>query len=123
LSVEFRVTVEGAEDFARKIERLDLSTQDFIRQALIETAEKIVLRAQQLAPVRTGWLMQNIYARVIDKCVVKVGCYVPYAFFQEFGTSRIRARFFLTRALQENAPKLISIMSLALHHAAAEASV
>jgi HK97 gp10 family phage protein len=123
LSVVFRITVEGAEDFARKMERLDLSTQNFIRQALMETAEDIVLRAQQLAPVRTGWLMQNIYARVIDKCVVKVGCYVPYAFFQEFGTSRIPARLFLTRALQENAPKLVSIMSLALQRAAAEASV
>jgi len=123
LSVEFRVTVEGAEDFARKMSKLDDVTAEFIRQALIETAEEIVLRAQQLAPVRTGWLMQNIYARVIDKYVIRVGCYVPYAFLQEFGTSRIPARFFLTRALQENAPKLVSIMSLALQRAAAEASV
>jgi HK97 gp10 family phage protein len=61
--------------------------------------------------------------QVVDKYTVKVGCYVPYALFQEFGTSRIPARFFLTRALQENAPKLVSIMSLALRHAAAEVSV
>jgi HK97 gp10 family phage protein len=123
LSVEFRITVEGAEDFARKMSKLDDVTKEFIRQALMETAEEIVLRAQQLAPVRTGWLMQNIYARIMDKCVVRVGCYVPYALFQELGTSRISARFFLTHALQENAPKLVSIMSLALRRAAAEASV
>jgi HK97 gp10 family phage protein len=123
LSIEFQVTVEGAEDFARKMEKLDEVTQEFIRQALIETAEDIALRAQQLAPVKTGWLMQNIYARIIDKCVVRVGCYVPYALFQELGTSRLRARLFLTRALQENVPKFISIMSLALQRAAAEASV
>jgi HK97 gp10 family phage protein len=123
LSIEFRVTIEGVEDFVRKMSKLDEATKEFIRQALMETAEEIVLRAQQLAPVRTGWLMQNIYARIIDKCVVRVGCYVPYAFFQEFGTSRIPARFFLTRALQENASKLVSIMSLALQRAATEASV
>jgi HK97 gp10 family phage protein len=123
LSVEFQVTLEGAEDFARKMEKLDLGTQEYIQQALMQTAEEIVLRAQQLAPVRTGWLMQNIYARVVEKYMVKVGCYVPYALFQEFGTSRIPPRHFLTRALQESAPKLLSIMSLALQRAEAEASL
>lgn len=123
MSVEFQVTVEGAEDFARKMEKLDEVTQEFIRQALMETAEEIVLRAKQLAPVKTGRLMQNIYAQLIDKCMVKVGCYVPYALFQEFGTSRIPPRHFLTRALQESASKFIEIMSLALRRAAAEASL
>jgi hypothetical protein len=89
----------------------------------VQTAEEIVLRAQQLAPIKTGWLMQNIYARVINKYVVKVGCYVPYALFQEFGTGRVPPRYFLTRALQESAPKLLSILSLALQRAEAEASL
>ena len=123
MSVELRITIEGAEDFVRKINELNDVMKEFIRQALMETAEEIVLRAQQLAPVRTGWLMQNIYARVINKYVVKVGCYVPYALFQEFGTGRVPPRYFLTRALQESAPKLLSIMSLALQRAEAEASV
>jgi HK97 gp10 family phage protein len=123
LSIELRITVEGAEDFARKMSKLDDVTEEFIRQALMETAEEIMLRAKQLAPVKTGRLMQSIYVQVVDKSTVKVGCYVSYAFFQEFGTSRIPPRFFLTRALQENAPKLVSIMSLALQRAAAEASV
>jgi HK97 gp10 family phage protein len=123
LSVEFRISVEGAENFARKMRKLNEATKEFIRQAIMETAEEIVLRAQQLAPVRTGWLMQNIYARVVEKYMVKVGCYVPYALFQEFGTSRIPPRHFLTRALQESAPKFIEIMTLALQRAEAEASI
>lgn len=117
MSVEFQVAVEGAEEFARKMEKLDLGTQEYIQQALVQTAEEIVLRAQQLAPIKTGWLMQNIYARVISKYAVKVGCYVPYALFQEF------RRHFLILALQESAPKLFSIMSLALQRAEAEASL
>jgi hypothetical protein len=47
---------------------------------------------------------------------------VLYAFFQEFGTSRIQPRLFLTRALQESAPKLLSLISLAIQNAEAEAS-
>lgn len=123
MSVEFQVTVKGAEDFARRMSTLDEVMKEFIQQALIETAEEIKLRAQQLAPVKTGRLMQNIYARIMQMYIVIVGCHVPYALFQEFGTSRIPARFFLTRALQENAPKLVLIMRLALQRAVAEASV
>jgi HK97 gp10 family phage protein len=123
LSVEFQVTIEGAEDFARKMRRLDEGTQEYVQQALMQTAQEVMFRARQFAPVRTGRLMQSIYAQVIYKYVVKVGCYVPYALFQEFGTRNVPPRYFLTRALQESAPKLVSIMSLALQRAAVEASV
>ncbi len=123
MSVEFQVTIDGAEDVARNMDVLGAGMQDHIQQALMQTAQEIMLRAKQLAPVKTGRLMQNIYAQVVDKYQVKVGCYVPYALFQEFGTRRIMPRLFLTRALQENASKLISIMDSALQQAAEEASV
>jgi len=120
LSVEFRI--EGAEDFARKMRKLDEATREYVQEALVQTAQQVMFRARQLAPVRTGRLMQSIYAEVIYKWVVKVGCYVPYALFQEFGTRYISPRYFLTRALQESAPKLVSIVNLALQHAIAEAA-
>lgn len=122
MSVEFTVEVDGIEDFGRKMQRLDEATQEFVQQALMDTAQEVMFRARQLAPVRTGRLMQSICAEVIYKWVVKVGCYVPYALFQEFGTSRIPPRLFLTKALQESIPKFLSIISLALQRAAQEAS-
>lgn len=122
MSVEFQVTIDGTEDLMRKMDALSAGTQERIGWALMQTAQEIMLRAQQLAPVKTGRLMQSIYVQVIDTYKVKVGCYVPYALFQEFGTSRIMPHLFLTRALQENASKLISIMDSALQNAAVEAS-
>jgi HK97 gp10 family phage protein len=123
MSIAFTVEVSDLEDFTRKMQRLDNATQEFVQDALNQTAQEIMFRARQLAPVRTGRLMQSIYAQVICQWVVKVGCYVPYALFQELGTRYIHPRYFLTRALQESAPKLFSILSLALQRAAAEASV
>ncbi|MGD0072538.1 MAG: HK97-gp10 family putative phage morphogenesis protein [Candidatus Bathyarchaeia archaeon] len=123
MSIEFQVTIKGMEEFESKMGALDADMQDHISQALMQTAQEIVLRAKQLAPVKTGRLQSNIYPQAIDKYTVKVGCYVPYALFQEFGTRRIMPRLFLTRALQENAPKLVSFMSSALQQAVEEASV
>jgi HK97 gp10 family phage protein len=122
MSIAFTVEVNNLEDFSRKMQRLDEATQGFVQDALTQTAQEIMFRARQLAPVRTGRLMQSIYAQVICLWVIRVGCYVPYAIFQELGTSRIRPRYFLTTALRESAPKLLSIISLALQRAAAEAS-
>ena len=120
MSVEFSVEVDD-EDFSGKMERLDDWMQDYVQDALVQTAQEIMVRARQLAPVRSGRLMQSIYAQVLSTWVVKVGCSVLYAFFQEFGTSHIQPRLFLTRALQESAPKLLSLISLALQNAALEA--
>ena len=120
MSVEFSVEVDD-EDFGGKMERLDDWMQDYVQDALVQTAQEIMIRARQLAPVRSGRLMQSIYAQVLSTWVVKVGCSVLYAFFQEFGTSHIQPRLFLTRALQESAPKLLSLISLALQNAALEA--
>jgi HK97 gp10 family phage protein len=122
MSVEFKVEVGGIEDFSRKMRRLDEATQECVQDALNQTGQEVMRRARQLAPVRTGRLMQSIYAQMIYKWVVKVGCYVPYAFFQEFGTRYISPRYFLTRALEESRMQFLTIVAVALQRAAEEAS-
>jgi HK97 gp10 family phage protein len=121
MSVQFRVEVSGVEDFAAKMRTLDEAMQDCVQDALNQTGQAVVRRAQELAPVRTGRLMAGIYAQIIYKWVVKVGCMVPYALFQEFGTRYISPRYFLTRALVENASNFMFIVSAALERAAEEA--
>jgi HK97 gp10 family phage protein len=122
LSIEFRVELSGFEDFAEKMRRLDEATQDCVQDALNQTAQMVAIRAQELAPVRTGRLMSNIFAQVIYQWVVRVICRVPYALFQELGTRYIAPRFFMTRALAEYAPQFMSIVEAALERAAEEAS-
>jgi HK97 gp10 family phage protein len=121
MSVEFTVEVVGVEDFEGRMRRLDEAVQDDVQDALGQVAQRVVLRARELAPVRTGRLMQSIYAQIIAKWLVKVGCLVPYALFQEFGTRYVSPRYFLTRALAENANNLLSIIRVALQRAVEEA--
>lgn len=123
MSVGFRVEVGGIEDFGRKMRRLDEATQELVQEALNETGQEVMRRARQLAPVRTGRLMQSIYAQMIYKWVVKIGCYVPYAYFQEFGTRYIQPRYFLTRALEESRMQFLTIVAVALQRAVEEAAV
>jgi HK97 gp10 family phage protein len=121
LSVEFSLEID-IQDFPEKMRKLDHATQESVQQALMSIAEEVVLRARQLAPIRTGRLVQSIFAQILSNWTVKIGCYVPYALFQEFGTRYIHPRYFLTRALAESGSKFLSTISFALQRAADEAS-
>jgi HK97 gp10 family phage protein len=122
LSIDFAVDLSGFEDFPEKMRTLDEATQDCVQDALNQTAQAVALRAQELAPVRTGRLMSNIFAQVVYQWVVRVICRVPYALFQELGTRYIAPRFFMTRALAEYAPQFIPIVEAALERATEEAT-
>ena len=121
MSVEFTVTVQD-QDFRQRMENVEPSLRKYLQQAVNETAQKITFRARQLAPVKTGRLMQSIYIQVVGDYMVKVACYVPYALFQELGTRYIAPRYFLTRALQKSASEFLQIMGLNLQYALSEVS-
>jgi len=121
VSLDFTIVFDDL-DFIYRLEKLDQATQDSVQDALVQAANAVVFRARQLAPVRTGQLMQSIYAVDAGQWAVKVGAYASYALFQEFGTSHIQPRYFLTRALQECAPQLFSALSVAVERAVEEAS-
>ena len=93
----------------------------YLQLALERNGQEVAFRARQYAPVRTGRLMQNIYAQAVATLAVKVFCNVPYAIFQELGTRFIEPRLFLTRALQESVPNLFSLLQLAIQQAAVDA--
>ncbi|MEM3788282.1 MAG: HK97 gp10 family phage protein [Candidatus Bathyarchaeia archaeon] len=119
--IEFEVTVEDA-DFRRRMERLPGSVSKWVQQGLQQTAQMVQARARQLAPVKTGRLMQSINVQMVDEYNFKVGCYVPYALYQEFGTRYIQPRYFLTRALQEATSQFLAAVGLNLQYALSEVS-
>jgi HK97 gp10 family phage protein len=122
LSLEITVDLTGVDDFQNKMLLLDESMRDEVQDALVQTAEAVSIRAQDLAPVRTGRLISNIFVVVLSMWIVRVICRVPYALFQELGTRYIAPKFFMTRALAEYAPQFMSIVSAALQSAASEVS-
>jgi len=121
VSLDFTIEFDDL-DFIYRLEKIDQATQDSVQDALVQAANAVVFRARQLAPVKTGQLMQSIYAVDAGVWAVEVGAYAGYALFQEFGTSHIQPRYFLTRALQECAPQLLIAISVAVQRAVEEAS-
>ena len=122
MSVEVYIDVRDTDDFQNKMLLLDESIREKVQDALVETAEAISIRAQDLAPVRTGRLISNILVVVMSMWIVRVVCRVPYAIFQELGTRYISPRLFMTRAMAEYAPQLMFIIQAALQSAASEVS-
>jgi len=121
MSVEVETEFEGLEEFQQKMERADLSLRASVHQKLTELADSIRETAQQLAPVRTGYLRSTIYARVED-WTVRVGAYAPYAVYVEHGTRFMRGRRFLSQALETHLSQLESVIGLAVEEAVKEAS-
>ncbi len=100
---------------------IDLSKFDLLRQningqfmerCMERSADRIKTAAQANAPKHTLLLHDNIEARALvvgDTAVIEVGVSlekVPYAGYQEFGTSRNPAHPYLRPALDENLPTL-----------------
>jgi len=120
MSVEVETKIEGLEEFRQKVERANWSLRASVHQKLAELASSIKETAQQLAPVRTGYLRSTIYAEA-DDWTVKVGAYASYAAYVEYGTCFMRGRRFLSQSLEAHLPELESVIGLAVGEALKEA--
>ena len=104
IRLEFDLTiVEGADP---TMNQTIGEIQQEARTILEEGGAAIVESARALAPVRTGALMQSIYYQVDDVTGLTVGATVPYAVYQEYGTSRMAAHAFLLPSINEHQPMI-----------------
>jgi len=122
MSVEISCYVEGVEEFRQAIQRFDSAMQRHVHRQLESWAEAVKVMAQQLVPVRTGYLRSTIYAK-IREWIAEIGAEAAYALFVEFGTRYMRARPYLYPAIQEYLPKLERIICDALEAAKVEAGL
>lgn len=67
--------------------------------------ELIVERAETLAPKKTGFMASLIGFVVIPRGITIMGG-ADYTSFQEFGTRLIRAKYFITTAIEEIMPDI-----------------
>jgi HK97 gp10 family phage protein len=116
-----RVEWEGIDQMASKLQHLDASLKSQVQQSLEELASSIENTAKQLTPTKTGYLRSTICTQAND-WTVKVCAAAPYAAFLEFGTRRIRAFRFLSRAFEEHLPQFGKMLDDAVDVAVAEAS-
>ncbi len=122
MSVEVQIDLQGAEEIAQAMNRLDTQMQSQVQTRLAEWAETVRAEATRLAPVRTGYLRSTIFART-QQWQAEVGAEAAYAAAVEFGTRHAQAKPFLQPALQQHLPELERVFLEALDSAKTEASL
>jgi len=120
VALEIVCDVDGVEEFQQAMEQFDSGMQRWVHRQLASWAADVKALAKQLAPVRTGYLRQSIYAKV-EEWVAIVGAEAPYALYVEFGTRYMAARPYLYPAIQEHLPRLEEIVCEAIDLAKEEA--
>jgi HK97 gp10 family phage protein len=121
MSVEVVVNVNGFSELQLKLDRLDLTMRNRVDEALNHEVSNMRAVAQSLAPKRTGHLASTVYAERAGEWSFKLGARAQYAYFVEFGTRFMRARRFLSRALESAMPGLVQRVSQAVREAIVEA--
>jgi HK97 gp10 family phage protein len=121
MSVEVTVNVNGFSELQLKLDRLDLTMRSRVDEALCQEVSSMRAVAQSLAPRRTGYLASTVYAERVGEWSFKLGARARYAYFVEFGTRFIRARRFLSRALELAMPNVVQRVNQAVREAIVEA--
>lgn len=89
------------------------------RRAFTRAGLAVESSARLKAPVRTGHLRRNIISTATDT-EAEIGVdlnVVPYAWYQEAGTSRMQAHPYLRPALESQKPAIIAIFEDELNKA------
>jgi HK97 gp10 family phage protein len=121
MSVEVVVNINGFSELQLKLDRLDLTMRNRVDEALSHEVFSMRAVAQSLAPKRTGHLASTVYAERVGEWAFKLGARAQYAYFVEFGTRFVRARRFLSRALESAMPGLVQRVCQAVREAIVEA--
>jgi HK97 gp10 family phage protein len=117
LTVKIQIDPSGIVEFAEALKRMPEQLRERFSEVLGDIGRQIVTRARAYAPVRTGALRASIYETVTHDLQLRVGAYVYYAIFQEFGTRYIAPRYFITRAIHECMPLLTFAVQEAINQA------
>ena len=100
MSVSIQVTLEQGLTVA--LQQLMGDYPEAVGAALMRVAQQQMLQLSNvLVPVRTGFLKSTLGVRQNSNFSITFYANAPYAAYVEFGTRRMSARLFMTRALQQ----------------------
>lgn len=95
--------IQGLSEFIQKIQKLKTVPT---KASLLKGAHKLQEHAQRNAPVDTGYLRSSAESRETDEGAEMVFT-ADYAYYQEFGSSKMPGKFYVTRALDENEDEIL----------------
>jgi hypothetical protein len=94
-----------------------------IMVAIEAVVNRILETARILVPVRTGFLLSTIGSEVLARWAYTIYARAPYAGFVEWGTFRMYARLYMTRAIQQHQEELPQELANAVIQSAQESGV
>jgi HK97 gp10 family phage protein len=121
--MEVSVDVSGVQEVQTALLNFDEAMQRRVHEQLGEWCELVKQAAQNMAPVRTGYLRSTIYARMVDYWALEIGVEAFYGYFIEVGTQFMKAQPFMYPALQEYLPILEPVLIAAINQAKSEAGL
>jgi HK97 gp10 family phage protein len=84
--------------------------QDQINAGLDEAGKEIVIYAQQIVPVRTGFLRSTIGYEVADATLI-IRATANYAAYVEFGTRRMKSEPYIRPAIDAYMQAIVSSLT------------
>jgi HK97 gp10 family phage protein len=105
------IRIEGVPRLQRALLTITQEGRRTVQREVMRSALKVQAGAKRRAPVDTGRLRNSIAVEIEEGGLsAVVGTNVHYAPFQEFGTSRMRARPFLFPAWEEERERFIAAL-------------
>ena len=124
MSARIECTVQYAEQLSSALQAAFPGALDQNILSAIETVVNRVLdTARRLVPVRTGFLLSAIGAEVFEKWAFTIYARTPYAGYVEWGTFRMIARLFMTRAIEMHQAELTQELGDAVIKSAQESGI
>ena len=112
MTISTSVHIEGLKEVQRKFDGISRELRGPAMEGAMRKATMIVTAsAKKNAPVDTGRLrasitpdVRNTWGSTVEGIV---GSNVKYAPFQELGTKRMKGRFYLRKAVEENIKRIV----------------
>lgn len=98
--MKITVEIKGIEKLVYEIRKLQSDVRKKVEKLIVQAGVKTQKGARMRVPVRTGALRNSIQMSKYAN-IVKVGAYMPYASFVEYGTRKMKARPYLTPSYEE----------------------
>lgn len=97
-------TIGGIQEFQATINRLTERLPQAAFTIISQAADKMVSDARSFAPVRTGFLRDNISITNQNSYAIQVSSVAYYSVFVEFGTVHMQPEPFFLPAVMQNIP-------------------
>jgi hypothetical protein len=124
VSARIECTVNYADEFSSALQSAFPGALDRNIMTAIETvANRIIDTARILVPVRTGFLLSTLGSEVLARWAFTLYARAPYAGYVEWGTFRMYARLYMTRAIEQHQGELPQEMANAVIQSAEESGI